>query len=396
MDLCAQCQFSEPELGTGGFVKTAFAFFVVFFSFLSAACAAPITSHTGLTLERVSFLRLPGWQDDRHGEALAGFHRSCTKLLKLPAKQMYGKGMLAADAKIWHRVCEEALMVDMHDHIAARSFFERMFVPFKAGYQGNFTGKFTGYYEPLMRGSWEKKPGYETPALAPPSDLVPGEIYPLTRTQIETGALSDRNLELMWLASPVDLFFTQVQGSGRVLMDSGETVALRYGGKTNQPYTAIGKVLVERGELTMETVSAPAIRRWLETHPDEAADVMRRNDAYIFFSLGQDVAQGPVGAQNVPLIPERSLAVDTAFFPLGIPLFLSTTLPETPVTDAQDYTRLMVAQDKGSAITGAVRGDVFFGFGERAEALAGHMNQEGTYTVLVPEALARQVEGKRW
>ena len=361
------------------------------------ACAAnPITSHTGLTLEKINYNDLPGWRDDEHGEALAAFQLSCTKLQRLDADFQYGKAMLKAPASEWQRICAEAATIPTTDHIGARSFFERQFTAFKAGYQGNFKGLFTGYYEPLMRGSRTRSEEYNVPVLAPPADLVSGQTYPLTRTDIESGALKDQGLEVLWLSSPVDKFFTQVQGSGRVLLDTGETVALRYAGKNNQPYTAIGKVLVERGALNAGEVTAPAIREWLLTHPSEAGEVMRQNASYVFFSVQPDVGSGPVGAQNVPLTPQRSLAVDASYFPLGIPLFLSTTLPDTPMSDPQPYQRLMIAQDKGSAIEGAVRGDIFFGFGELAEALAGHMQSEGEFVVLVPDDTALRIQGKGW
>ena len=362
---------------------------------MAAPPAAPVQSYSGLTLEKTSFLKLPGWQDDAHDEALATFQRSCTRLNSLSPSQQYGMDPLRTEASVWQKICEEADQLMANDRIGARSFFERKFVPYRVGMGGDFTGKFTGYFEPLARGSWKQKPGY-APVYATPPDLVSGQTYPLSRGQIMDGALSGKNLELMWMQDPVDLFFLQVQGSGRVVMDTGETVALRFAGKNNQPYTAIGKVLVEQGAIPQGQVTAPAIRSWLHANPGQAPGVMARNASYIFFSVSKDVDSGPVGAQNVSLTPERSLAIDTTFIPLGMPLFLQTTLPETPVTRAGPYQRLMIAQDKGSAINGAIRGDVFFGFGERAEALAGTMNQEGGYVALVPEALARKLDGKKF
>lgn len=360
------------------------------------AGAKTIHDRSGLSISPVSFMKLPGWANDHHGEALEAFRRSCTRLLPMAEKTSVGTGLLAGNAEHWHRACVEANGVDPQDYVGARAFFEREFVPYRLAFNNDPKGKLTGYYEPLLRGSWKQNAGYNEPVYAPPADLQNGEVYPLTRTDIDNGALAGKGLERLYIDNPIDLFFLHVQGSGRVLMDTGEMVSLRFAAKNNQPYTAIGKVLVERGALTKEEVSAPAIRHWLSGHPGEARDIMRRNASYIFFHVTPEVAQGPAGAQNVPLIPERSLAVDVNFIPLGMPIWLSTTLPDSAHGRGARYERLVVAQDKGSAIVGAIRGDVFFGYGDRAEDLAGHMNSEGTFVALVPKTLARQLEGKRY
>lgn len=342
-----------------------------------------------------TFPQIPHWQDDNQGDALAAFQRSCTKLQALSSHAAVGTGIFMEKAAVWHRICRRAEGIATGDKVGAREFFESEFVPMALAYDGNPLGKFTGYYEPLMRGSWERKGPYREPIYGRPSDLPrDGGVYPLTRRDIDDGALAGKGLERMYIDNPVDVFFLHVQGSGRVLMDTGETVALRFDGKNNQPYTAIGKVLVERGALTREEVSAPAIRKWLRENPDQARSIMQHNDSYVFFHVEPEVAGGPVGAQNVPLIPERSLAVDTAFIPLGMPLWLDTALPASLYGRSERYQRLMVAQDKGSAILGAIRGDVFFGFGDRAEDLAGHMNSEGRFIALVPKETAQRIGGR--
>lgn len=360
---------------------------------LPAAAQAQLSA--GFAAQRTSYAQMDAWAQDDHGEALAAFRHSCTRLQAVPAGSQIGTGPLAGAASAWHHACAEAAMVNPRDTVAARNFFEREFVPFALSFDGNPEGKFTGYYEPLMRGAWEKKRGYGEPVYGRPADLPKdGAVYPLTRRDIDGGALAGKGLERMYIDDPVDLFFLHVQGSGRVLMDTGETVALRFDGKNNQPYTAIGKVLVERGELTREEVSAPTIRKWLREHPGEARALMQQNQSFVFFHVVPEVAGGPVGAQNVPLVPERSLAVDVAYIPLGMPLWLSTRLPQSLYGNGEPYERLMVAQDKGSAILGAIRGDVFFGFGDRAEDLAGHMNSPGRFVALVPQAIAQRIDGK--
>lgn len=357
--------------------------------------AAPVQDASGLAAVRTTFLKLPAWQEDNHGEALGTFQASCTKLQAKPAQEIVGEGMMAAPASVWHAVCSEANRINPADHVAARTFFERAFVPFALAYNGNPKGKFTGYYEPLMHGTWQRKSPTQEAIYGKPADLPSGgAVYPFTRRDIDNGALAGKGLERMFINDPVDAFFLHVQGSGRVLMDTGETVALRFAGKNNQPYTAIGKVLIENGALKKEDVSAPAIRKWLKDNPEKARDVMQHNDSFVFFSVEPEVEGGPVGAQNVPLTPERSLAVDTAFIPLGMPLWLSSVLPNSLYADGELYRRLMVAQDKGSAITGAIRGDVFFGYGDRAADLAGHMNSEGYFAALVPQEIARRMDSR--
>ena len=358
------------------------------------ASAAIIKGQGGLEIERSGFSKLTGWSNDDHGQALAAFQLSCTKLQALPPASVYGAGVLATKASDWHYACEEASLVSPDDKVGARVFFERVFVPYQLSDKGNKTGKFTGYYEPLLRGSRQAKAGYDYPVYGRPADLGQYSVYPYTRAQIEEGALKSKGLEKLWVNSPIDLFFMQVQGSGRVVLDTGETVALRFDGKTNQPYTAIGKVLIERGALKRENVNAPAIRAWLRDHPADAQSVMHRNQSYVFFKLEQATDEGPRGAQNVPLTPERSLAVDTKYIPLGMPLFLQTNLPQTAYGQGEDYRHLLVAQDKGSAILGVIRGDIFFGSGERAEELAGHMIGNGSLVALVPKKTAISLEGK--
>lgn len=365
-------------------------------SFLAfALCLLSLPAVAGMELSPLRYDTLPGWRADDHGEAIATFQHSCTKLTLLPANVAYGTGVLTAQGQVWQEVCEEASMVDPKDTIGARLFFERLFTPYLVRQDGNPQGRFTGYYEPLLRGAWSQKPGYAHPVYGKPEDLVQGQIYPFTRHQIDNGAIANRQLERMWVNDPVDLFFLHVQGSGRVLMDTGEMVSLRFDAKTNQPYTAIGRVLVQRGELTPDSVSAPAIRQWLKSHPNQMWDVMHRNNAYVFFTISPETGDSPVGAQNVPLTPERSLAVDTAFIPLGMPVYLMTHLPQTSYSSGEAYNRLMIAQDKGSAITGTVRGDVFFGFGDRAEALAGYMKSDGQYAVLVPKTISNRISNRR-
>jgi membrane-bound lytic murein transglycosylase A len=205
--------------------------------------------------------------------------------------------------------------------------------------------------------------------------LVP---YP-TRSEIDAGALAGKGSELLWVDDAVDAFFLHVQGSGRVVMENGQLVRLGFAGRNGHPYVAIGRELISRGAIPRERMSMQAIRAWLKANPGEASEVMALNPSFIFFRIID--GEGPIGAEGVPLTPGRSLAVDPAFVPLGLPIWLDTTDPLKP---EQPLRRLVVAQDTGSAIKGPVRGDLFWGFGETAAAKAGSMNQRGRYFLLLP------------
>jgi membrane-bound lytic murein transglycosylase A len=268
---------------------------------------------------------------------------------------------------------------------------------------------FTGYYEPLLHGSRTFGYPYTEPLYRPPDDLlridlgrfnpelagyaiygriVGGEFVPYySRRDIDAGALAGRGLELLWVDEPIDKFFLQIQGSGQVRLDDGSLIRVGYAGQNGHPYRAIGRDLIEMGVLTREQVTMPAIRAGLELHPNDALEIMERNRSYIFFEEHPELApeEGPLGAQGVPLTAGRSLAVDPRFVPFGVPVWLDTTAPFPE--GAGPLRRLMVAQDTGSAIKGVVRGDVFWGAGERAEAIAGHMKSRGRYAVLLPKAL---------
>ena len=292
---------------------------------------------------------------------------------------------------------------------AARAFFERHFQPVMVAGNHRPAGLFTGYYEPEVEGCLKRTARCRWPLYAKPDDLVaftpaerkrtglaygrrtrggPKPYY--SRREIEQGALNGRGLELLWLASPVDRFFMQVQGSGRVRLPSGRVVRLTYAAKSGLPYTSIGKVLLDRGALKREDISMQAIRRWMARHPEEARAVMWQNRSFVFFRIADlpNPKLGAIGAAGVQLSPLVSLAVDWRFWPYGAPVWLDTRLGRG---DGPAFRRLMVAQDTGTAIRGAVRGDIYFGFGEQAVQLAGRQAARGRMIVLLPKAVARRL-----
>ena len=367
-------------------------------------------SHTAVAAvvtERISFAELSGWTADRHGEAFAAFRRSCQALAKVRKPTFAG---ISISPEAWSAVCRQAATIDSPSDADARAFFERHFTPFAVGDDRGRDGLFTGYFEPEYRGARTPSVQYIFPLLRKPPELVhigagrlkarsgepmtyasmaSGTPKPFfTRREIDNGALAGRGLELVYLESPIDAFFAHVQGSARIRLAEGGVMRVGFAAKNGHPYTAIGKVLVDAGEIALKDVSMQTIRAWLSANPDRADQVMWQNDSYIFFREVTEVDEdlGPVGAAQVPLTPGRSLAVDKAIHAYGLPVWVETTAPSGPNGAREPFRRLMVTQDTGSAIIGAVRGDVFWGSGDRAGEIAGLMKDPGRMYVLVPSS----------
>lgn len=371
------------------------------FAALLASCAPARKLPPQLTLSPVGFADLPGWSSDHTADALAAFVKSCAELDRQADNAVVGPAALGITAAAWRAPCAAARATPPND-TAARIFFAAQFTPYLAGNNGASDGLFTGYYEPLLHGARQEGGRYRTPILKRPPDLVmvdlgrfrpawhgeriagrviAGNLVPYpSRAEIEHGALDAKRLALFWVDDPVDAFFLQVQGSGRIELPNGSRVQLGYDGQNGQPYVAIGKVLVERGALAQDAVSLQSIRAWIKAHPDQATALMDENPSYVFFR--EQAGDGPIGSEGVVLTAGRSLAVDRGFIPLGAPVYLDVDNNGTTLR------RLMVAQDTGGAINGPVRGDVFWGFGAEAEAQAGKMRAEGRYFLLLPKAVA--------
>ena len=360
-------------------------------------------------LDAVKFTDLTGWADDDHHAALATFRLSCAETVKY-GRSFKRKPRYGGARKDWLKVCATAEKLgNKPGKTAARQFFEQHFIPVRVSDPKDANGLFTGYYEPEVAGSRTRRKGYDVPLLAKPKDLVAfdaaarkktglrygrivaGKPKPyLTRKQIETGALAGQGLEIAWLKSWPDAFFMQVQGSGRLKLPGGGNMRIGYAGKTGLPYTAIGAVLIKRGEVRREDMSMQAIRQWMADNPSGARELMWQNKSFVFFrELKLDnPALGPLGAQQVQLTPWRSLAVDRRYWALGTPMWLETALPAN--AGGKPLRRLMVAQDTGTAIRNRVRGDIFFGAGDEAAELAGHMANPGRIIALLPTATAHR------
>jgi membrane-bound lytic murein transglycosylase A len=272
----------------------------------------------------------------------------------------------------------------------------------------------TGYYEPLLQGSRTAQGGFQTPVYKRPTDLENlvdetqraaassglsharktdkgTEPYP-TRAQIEQGALKGRDLELVYLTDPVELFFLQVQGSGRVKLTDGSVIRIHYDGKNGHPYSSIGRYLIEKGLLAADKVSMGALKQWLKADPERGKHVMWQNASYVFFrELKGPESKGALGAMNAQLTPGRSLAIDTSHHTLGLPIYVSGE-GMTHVVKAGAFNRLMIAQDVGSAIKGPERGDIYFGSGDAAGRLAGVTKHVGKFIVLLPKEMPARAD----
>jgi membrane-bound lytic murein transglycosylase A len=289
---------------------------------LLSACAGTRGSATEnkVHMAPISFNEIPGWVDDRQGEALVAFKRSCPKLIASPdTKIATDGGEKIVTAAEWKTICDAASGIKDSDTRGARRFFEENFRPLIV----QAPGKFTGYFEPELRGSRAPSRIFTVPVYRRPTDLGDGPYY--TRAEIEQGALKGKGLEIAWVQDPVALFEVQVQGSGRIHLAEGGVLSIGYDGSNNRPYTAIGNVLADMNVMRKDEVHWPAIRDWLKRHPQQGREVMRKDERYIFFKDTRTSAAA--GSQGVPLTAQRSLAVDPVFTPYGTPIWIDTQRP---------------------------------------------------------------------
>ncbi|MFA6921305.1 MAG: MltA domain-containing protein [Gallionella sp.] len=330
---------------------------------------------------------LPDWQKIDLQSSWNAFLQSCHALKKKPD---------------WQTVCARANELTQPDNDALHLFFEDAFTPYQVfNPDGTSQGLITGYYEPRLSGSRVKTARFKYPLYAAPDDLLTidlAELYPqlkdlrlrgriegkrivpyFSRADIDAGKGALR--VLYWVENPVDLFFLQIQGSGRIELADGHLVKVGYADQNGHPYVSIGKKLIEMGELKPEQASMQGIKQWAEQNHARLAALLEQNPSYVFFRELPEILPAPLGALGVPLTDQYSIAIDPRTIPLGLPVFLSTTYPNT----AEPLNRLMLAQDTGGAIKGAVRADFFWGFGDQAGVMAGRMKQSGQMWVLFPK-----------
>lgn len=356
-------------------------------------------------LKQRSFSDLPGWKKARMKKSLLAFQISCKTFLRQDPEQPVGSEYINLRAKDWQPICRKALTIQPIKEKLAKKFFQQWFIPVEFNDKKPVRGLFTGYYMAFLHGSKTKTEEYNIPIYGLPSNLVTinlglfdpilknrhitGRIegnqflpYP-TRAEINKGAISDKAPVIVWVNNAVDRLFLEVQGSGTVEFNDGSQMHIGYAGQNGAPYTAIAKVLIEKGVMTKDNASMQHIKSYLEEHPEQMDSVLNQNKSFVFFhELKNDAA---LGAQGVALTPGYSLAVDRKWIPLGAPLWLQTTRPGDKDPDqTKTLQRLMIAQDTGGAIRGLVRGDVYWGAGENATYIAGHMKNHGHYWLLLP------------
>ena len=349
----------------------------------------------------VAWTALPGWYDDRVNEAWPAFRAGCAALVAS-----------AATSALWQGPCSAAEALAPIDQSTVRRFFEAHFIPYQVeSADGRDSGMVTGYYEPLLDGSRVRSERYSVPLYAAPDDLLTIELTDLypdlkgrrlrgrvegkrvvpywSRAEIDNGNAPLGDKALVYVEDPVDAFFLQIQGSGRVRLAEGGIMRVGYADQNGHPYVSIGRILVERGEMPLERASLQGIREWGRRNPDKLGPLLDENPSYVFFrevappapgTLEAEI-DGPFGSLGVPLLRERTIAVDPRSVPLGAPVYLATTYP----LSTRPLDRLVLAQDTGGAIRGAVRADFFWGFGNEAGREAGRMKQDGRMWILWPK-----------
>ncbi len=332
---------------------------------------------------------IPNWKQDNLLESWPAFLQTCAGLKSNAS---------------WQMVCNAAQNLNGPDEAGLRAFFEQNFQPYEVfNPDSTLEGTVTGYYEPLIKGDRVRTTKAPHPVYAAPDDLIVvdlSSVYPelkslrlrgklqgnkvvpyATRGEIESGNNGFKGKPIAWAEDPVDIFFLQIQGSGRIELPDGSHLRIGYADQNGHPYKSIGKLLVERRELKLEEASMQGIKAWAAANPDKLAELLQSNPSFVFFKELPNGLSGPLGALGVPLTAGRSIAIDPKYIPLGAPIFLSTTWPNSP----QPLNRLMMAQDTGGAIRGAVRADFYWGFGPEAGEQAGKMKQKGRMWVFLPK-----------
>lgn len=345
-------------------------------------------------LQNADWSDVDGLQLDNLNQAWPAWMQSCSTLVNKP---------------MWKNACSAAQK--LHNEAATKpstqavlSYFQENFSVYRAtNIDGSEQGLITGYYQPILKGSRTKSAKYPNPLYTAPDDLITVELDSLfpelkykrvrgrlvgkklvpyyNRAEIETDASPVKGREFVYIDDIIDVFFLQIQGSGVVQLDTGEQMHVGYADQNGHSYNSIGRLLIERGELTLAQASMQGIKNWARNNLDKLRELLNQNPSYVFFRELPAGLPGPLGALGVPILAERSVAIDPKFVPLGAPVFLSTTEPNS----SKPLKRLMMAQDTGGAIKGGVRADFFWGAGVAAGAKAGAMKQAGKIWVFLPK-----------
>jgi membrane-bound lytic murein transglycosylase A len=362
---------------------------------LAASCSLPRRPEIqapSTPLVPVPWSKVEGWQEDDPALVLGAFRNSCISLGRHPQ---------------WEQVCTDLAALDNGSEPEVRTFFEERFTPYQLRQPDSSpAGLITGYYVPDLRGSRQPSPDYPYPLYRRPDDLLVidlSQVYPELGSYRLRGRLEEQRVlpywdraaiegdrrplegyELLWIHDPVELFFLHIQGSGRIHFEDGSWVMVNYAEQNGHPFRGLSRWLIKRNIMTRDEMSMQNIKAWARANPDQVSDMLNTNPSYVFFRESPGVTESPPGALGVPLTPGRSVAVDRRYTPLGAPVFLATTWPNSD----QPLYRLMMAQDTGGAIKGPVRADFFWGMGDEAGSEAGRMKQPLKMWVLLPKVEA--------
>ncbi len=372
---------------------------------------AAATTKDQLSLAKTRYADLPAWKEDALAEAVPSLLRSCEQLAKLADSAPIGVDGHGGRASQWRQACAAAAKVTAGDNDAARTFFEAEFVPWIAAGKAGVGGKMTGYYVQELHGSRTKHDKFKYPVYARPSELVmvdlgkfigdahgkriwgrvddKGDLVPMfTRAEIRKGAIDGRKLEIMFVDDPTDLLFAHIEGSAKATLDDGSVVWLEFAGKNGRSYKGVGGVLKEIGAFTHPGQGTmQGIHKWFDDNPKRFDEVVDQSASYVFF--GESKLPGAVGSQGVILTAQRSLAVDRSLIAHSTPIWVETNAPRPGVPGASPWHHLLIAQDTGGGINGAVRGDVYWGDDAIASDLGGRMGGPGKFWLLLPKGVEK-------
>lgn len=356
-------------------------------------------------LKKSSFSVLKDWKKEEVKEFAKALKDVCGVMLKTQQKVLRSE-YFGYSLDNYKKHCQK--ISDIENNVVLKNYIEKNFVPYSVVVNGDTEGKFTSYYEADLRASYEREGKYQYPIYGKPKDLIeinlrdfdaslPNQrlvgrvrdgklVKYYTRQEVENGQLDAP--VILWGDDPVDIYIMQIQGAAVATLPDGKEIRVGYADNNGHQFKGIGSILLEKGMISPKDASMPKIKQWLKENGDKARESMALNDRYIFHKIVK--SEGPIGAMGLPLVAGRSIAVDKTYIPLGTMLWLETTGP-----DKENINKLVMAEDVGSAIKGGIRGDYFWGHGDKAFNSAGRMNSRGRYFVLLPKETEVNIYGRR-
>lgn len=336
---------------------------------------SPVTV-TVRDLKPANFQELPQWQSADVVKSFQAFQNACGVWETMSPNAFVGNRMISLRVKDWLPICHAAKQISHPSHDEAKAFFEDYFKPYH--WKSARTGRFTGYYSPVFEGSETKSATYNTPLYETPRRGIKA----FSRAEIYHGALKGKAKVIAWLKNPVDAMALEIEGSGVIDLGHGKKIFVAYDEQNGHRYRSLAQMAMDFHLLSRAKASIENIRQYFSRHPEKIPPLVQKNPSFVFFTKYEDSDFS--GAHQSVLIPKYSMAVDKRFIPMGMPLFLSTIHPVNTNGDMKPLNRVMIAQDTGGAIKGPIRGDIYWGVGERANQIANMMSEKGDYWLLLP------------